>query len=136
MKASPEIVALVEEWFAAASRGDPALVDVHVSKDEANRLTGSDPDEWLSGASVAEFLAGEATRSGGMVSFVPSQTEAFEEGTVGWAATRLTITLPDGTFVSPRWTAVFHKEGDGWAFVQTHASIAVPNEDVGWRYAS
>jgi hypothetical protein len=43
MKASPEIVALVEEWFAAASRGDPALVDVHVSQDEANRLIGAIP---------------------------------------------------------------------------------------------
>jgi hypothetical protein len=55
---------------------------------------------------------------------------------VGWAATRLTITLPDGGQVSPRWSAVFHREDGEWRFVQTHASIAVPNDQIGWVYSS
>jgi hypothetical protein len=53
---------------------------------------------------------------------------------VGWASTRLKITLPDGRHVSPRWSAVFHREDDSWRFVHTHASIGVGNADIGWIY--
>jgi len=134
MDRSPELEALVSAWFEAASRGDASFVDRHVSGHEGNRLIGSDPNEWLAGQAVAEFLRNEAEGSGGNVSFSPSETEAFEEGTVGWSATRLTITLSDGKHVSPRWSAVLHKEDGVWKFGQTHASIAVPNEQIGWEY--
>ena len=85
-------------------------------------------------ANVAQFLRSEVEGAGGDVSFAPADTEAFEEGTVGWATTNLTITLPDGRHISPRWSAVFHREDGVWMFVQTHASIGVGNEDVGWQY--
>jgi hypothetical protein len=136
MERSPELEALVGAWFQAASRGDASLVDRRVSRHQESRLIGSDPDEWLGGEAVAEFLRGEVEGSGGRVRFSPTNTEAFQEGTVGWAATRLTITLPDGRQVSPRWSAVFHQEDGVWKFVQTHASIAVPNDQIGWMYSS
>jgi ketosteroid isomerase-like protein len=129
---SSELKRLVTAWFESASAGDASLVDRHVSRDPSARLIGSDPNEWVAGPDVAEFLRGEVERSGGKVSFRPSETEAFSDRAVGWAATRLTITLPDGRSISPRWSAVFHREDGEWKFVQTHASIAVPNEEVGW----
>jgi len=136
MRQSSELEQLVNDWFFAASSGDKTIVERHVSADARVRLVGSDPTEWLQGGrAVAEFLAGEVDGAAGNVRFAPSETEAFEEGTVGWAATKLTITLPDGKRVSPRWTSVFHREGDVWKFVQTHASIGVPNDQVGWEYA-
>lgn len=135
MERSPELEGLVRAWFDAASKGDASLVDRHVSHQGSTRLIGSDPDEWVAGPNVADFLRGEVEGSGGNVTFSPSETEAFSEGSVGWAATRLTITLPDGKSVSPRWSAVFHREDGEWRFVQTHASIAVPNEEVGWVLA-
>jgi len=70
----------------------------------------------------------------GEVTFTPSEIEGYRHGDVGWAATRLTISLSDGKRIQPRWTAVFVNQ-DGWKFVQTHASIAVPNDQVGWTYA-
>ncbi|MDQ3156135.1 MAG: nuclear transport factor 2 family protein [Actinomycetota bacterium] len=82
-----------------------------------------------------QFLRGEVDNAAGNVKFTPTETEAFEEGTVGWATTMLTITLPDGQHVSPRWSSVFHLEGDSWRFVQTHASIGVDNDVVGWIYS-
>ena len=136
MERSPELVSLVSAWFAAASSGDASVIERHVSRDAAVRLIGSDPDEWLAGPEVAEFLRGEVTRSAGKARFSPSDTEAFSEGTVGWAATRLTITLPDGRSVKPRWSAVFRTEDGVWKFMQTHASIAVPNDQIGWVYPS
>ena len=135
MERSPEIEELVEEWFAAASRGDASVVDRYVIADPAVRIVGSDPAEWIKGGDLAaEFLRGEVDGAAGEVTFTPSETEAYSDGDVGWAATKLTISLPDGKRIQPRWTAVFVRQ-DGWKFVQTHASIAVPNDEVGWTYA-
>lgn len=135
MQRSAEIEALVATWFEAATNGDPSLVAVYVAQDDATRLIGSDPDEvFKGGPAVSKFLEGEVEGAGGHAKFTPTGTEAFSEGSVGWATTHLTITMPDGKFVSPRWSAVFHQEDDVWKFVQTHASIGVPNDEVGWRY--
>jgi ketosteroid isomerase-like protein len=135
MHRSPELEQLVAGWFQAASRGDASLVDGHVSPDDGVRLIGSDPGELFHGGrAVAEFLRGEVDGAGGAATFVPDGTEAFSEGTVGWATTTVTITLPDGRHVSPRWSAVFRLEDGVWRFVQTHASIGVPNEEIGWVY--
>lgn len=135
MERSPELEQLVVTWFAAASRGDASLVDAHVSQGDGTRLIGSDPGEVFSGGSaVTQFLRGEVQSAGGNAAFSPADIEAFQEGTVGWATTNVTITMPDGRHVSPRWSAVFHLEDGVWRFVQTHASIGVGNEDIGWEY--
>jgi ketosteroid isomerase-like protein len=135
MEKSPELLQVVSDWFAAASRGDPALIERHVSTSSSARLVGSDPEEWLQGGdAIATFLRGEVTGAGGHVRFTPSETEAFTSGDVGWAATKLTIAMPDGREVTPRWTAVLEREGGEWRFVQTHASIAVSNDAISWTY--
>ena len=126
---------MVARWFAAATDGDGSVVDALVSVRPDVCLIGSDPGEWFRGGEVvAQFLRGEVTNAGGKARFSPDGTEAFEEGTVGWATTRLTITLPDGRHISPRWSSVFHREGAAWRFVQTHASIGVDNDAIGWTY--
>jgi ketosteroid isomerase-like protein len=135
MQPEPTIVELVHAWFSAATRGDASVIEHHVSTQPATRLVGSDPDEWLQGGEqIATFLRGEVEGAAGEVRFEPSETEAFANGNVAWAATKLTITLPDGKRVSPRWTAVLVLEDNVWKFVQTHASIAIPNDEVGWSY--
>ncbi|MGE0226887.1 MAG: nuclear transport factor 2 family protein [Dehalococcoidia bacterium] len=137
MEESSAVRQIVVDWFAAASSGDSSIIGRYVSADPRARLVGSDPAEWLQGgADIAAFLRTEVEGSGGAAEFTPADIEAYEEGTVAWAATRLTITLPDGASVSPRWTAVFHREDDGWKFVQTHASIGVGNDQAGWVYES
>jgi ketosteroid isomerase-like protein len=135
MVRSLELEQLVVDWFAAATKGDASLVSARVSLGDGTRLIGSDPDECFSGgAAVIEFLTGEVEGAGGEATFTPRDVEAFSEGTVGWAAAQVTITMPDGKHVSPRWSAVFHQEEAVWKFVQTHASIAVRNDQVGWIY--
>jgi hypothetical protein len=97
MHRSPELEDLVARWFAAATDGDGSVVDALVSVRPDVCLIGSDPGEWFRGGEVvAQFLRGEVTNAGGKARFSPDGTEAFEEGTVGWATTRLTITFPDG----------------------------------------
>jgi ketosteroid isomerase-like protein len=135
MKPSPEIAQLVDAWFAAASRGDASLVDAHVSRDPGTRLIGSDPGEiFKGGGAVAEFLRGEVEGAGGRATFTPQDTDAFSDGDVGWVTTFVTITMSDGGHVAPRWSSVLHRVDGAWRFVQTHASIGVPNDEVGWVY--
>jgi len=122
---------LIVAWFETASRGDSSMVDRQVSRHEGTCLIGSDPDEWFRGPTAAESLIKQVEGSGGSVRS-PADTEAFTEGTVGWGSTRLTISFPDGTSVSPRWSAVFHQEDGDWKFVQLHASIALPDDEAGW----
>jgi len=137
MERSPELEDLVRAWFEAATKGDPSLAERHVSMGEETRLIGSDPDEWFRGGdAVSKFLLGEVFGAGGNATFSPSETEAFRQGDAGWATTRVTITLPDGGTVSPRWSSVFVREDGVWRFVQTHASIAVPNDEIGWQYGA
>jgi hypothetical protein len=132
---STQIEHLVSAWFDGASTGSDSLIGRHVSRHPGVRLIGSDPTEWLSGGEeIATFLRGEVLGAGGKVSFAPSDTEAYEEGSVGWVSTHLTITMPDGATVSPRWSAVLHREDGEWCFVQTHASFGVGNEAAGWQY--
>lgn len=135
MDRSAAIEDLVRAWFHAATTGDASIVDRHVSSEPGVRLIGSDPDEWLlGGEAIRAFLHGEVEGAAGAVTFSPADIEAYEEGSVGWATSRLTLTMPDGRWVRPRWSAVFRREDDVWRFVQTHASIAVPNDQVGWVY--
>ena len=112
--------------------GDPALIDRHISSAE-NDVRLTDPGEWFSGGpAVAEYLRGVVTALAGAATFTASGTEAYTEGTVGWATAHLRITLPDGNELSPRWSAVWHQEDGVWKFVQIHGSMGVPNEEVGW----
>ena len=82
MDRSPELEKFIVAWFDAATRGDPSLVDRHISRQKGTRLVGSDPDEWFEGAAAAEFLKKELQGSGGSVRSL-SDLEAFSEGTVG-----------------------------------------------------
>jgi ketosteroid isomerase-like protein len=135
MERNGELEQFVADWFRAASRGDGSLVEQRVSESASVRLIGSDPDEvFEGGVAVRDFLLGEVEGAGGNATFSPADIEAFSEGSIGWATAHITISMPDGKHVTPRWTAIFRNEDGVWRFVQTHASIAVPNDEIGWVY--
>jgi ketosteroid isomerase-like protein len=135
MERSSEVEQLIVAWFEAVTKGDPSLVATHVSPSDMTRLIGSDPSEvFTGGEAVSAFLAGEVAGAGGHATFTPTDIEAFREGNVAWATTQLTISIPERGQVSPRWSAVLRFEDETWKFVQTHASIGVPNDQIGWVY--
>jgi ketosteroid isomerase-like protein len=130
MRVSREIRDIIAAWFGAVADGDARWRDDHVSTDPDLRLIGTDPEEWLSGPSAYDFFAREARAVGGKVTVRVLEVEGFEEGTVGWGSARPEITLPDGGQVTPRWSAVFHREDGSWKMVQLHASVAVGNAEA------
>jgi ketosteroid isomerase-like protein len=128
MQFSNELRDIIAGWFKAAESGDAAWRDHHVSRHPDLRIVGTDPEEWLKGAPAYAFLKNEAETVGGRVKVSIREIEAYEEGSVGWGVALPEITLLDGRMVTPRWSAVFHREHGGWKMVQLHASIAVGNE--------
>ncbi len=130
MEPSPELREIIVGWFEAAAIGDVSWRDRHVSRQAGMRIVGTDPKEWLHGEQAYAFLKEEAERVGGKIKVIVPDAEAFTEGDVGWGVARPVITLPDGAQVSPRWSAVFHREEGQWKLVQLHASIGVSNEEA------
>ena len=128
MQPSAELRDVITGWFKAAESGDAAWRDRHVSSHPSLRIVGTDPDEWLKGEPAYAFLKNEAVTVGGRVRVKVLEVEAYEEGSVGWGLAFPEITLLGGQKVTPRWSAVFHKEDGKWRMVQLHASIPVGNE--------
>lgn len=58
------------------------------------------------------------------------ELSAFEEGTIGWAADKANLQLPNGQDIPVRVTTVFHKEDGEWKIVQHHVSVGVPNVEI------
>ena len=130
MDASAELREIIAGWFRAVEAGDTAWRDRHVSRHPDLRIVGTDPAEWLSGEAAYAFLREEAATVGGRVKVTLRDVEAFAEGPVGWGVARPVIALPDGSSVSPRWSAVFRREDGAWRLVQLHASIGVGNAEA------
>jgi adenylate cyclase len=129
---SPELKAVVGRFWAAVNARDAATV-LNLHADQPGVLfIGTDPDEWwprfdtyspVFEAQLREFEAGGVT-------FDPGEIEAFSEGTVGWAATRPTLLLDDGSGTQLRFTAVLHLDRGVWRLVQYHLSQGVENEET------
>ena len=130
MEPSAELEEIIVNWFKAAAAGDASWRDRHVSRHASLRIVGTDPEEWLQGEHAYRFLKEEAESIGGKVQVQVPEVEAFSEGGVGWGVARPVITLADGRKVSPRWSAVFRREEQGWKMIQLHASVGLTNEQV------
>ena len=59
-----------------------------------------------------------------------SSPKATQRADIGWGAAAFTISLPDDLQVSPRWSAVFHRENGEWKAVQIHASVGITNDQL------
>ncbi len=119
---------MIRGWFKAAEAGDASWRDAHVARVPALRIVGTDPEEWLQGEAAYAFLKDEAETVGGRATVKVLEVEAYREGTIGWGLARPEITMANGDKITPRWSAVFRREPEGWRMVQLHASVAVANQ--------
>jgi class 3 adenylate cyclase/ketosteroid isomerase-like protein len=128
MEPSEEIRRIVERWMTANADGDPDAVMGRVSEQPGLLAIGTDPDEWFR---VPERLVwrSQIEVSGGFP-ITWNEIEAWEEGTVGWAAARLSFQRDDET-LEARATFVLHLEHGEWKIVQLHWSLPVSNEVLG-----
>jgi len=128
MERSAELVATTQKFYDAMATGDETAITGLLSSADGVLLIGTDPDEWLTDRpSMLTLLTAQA---GTGLKVRSGDIQAFEEGSVGWVADRGAFILPDGSEVPFRMTAVFHKQDDDWKMIQSHASVAVSNEDA------
>jgi class 3 adenylate cyclase len=126
---SPEIQRVIERWMSASSEGDVDSALARLSEHPAALMIGTDRAEWWRGEEIHALWARQLEEVGAGASFVGDEIEAWEEGTVGWASVKETITWEERTFES-RATYVLHLEHGEWKVVQVHWSVPKANIEV------
>ncbi len=129
LQRSPELRELMSRFYDAMQTGETSRVLDMMSREEGVLSIGTDPNEWWSDLDTLErvYNAQISEMRDAGVRFQPGDVQCFQEGSVGWCADQPRIMLPDGSEQRMRITVVFHKEGDAWRMVQSHASFGVPN---------
>jgi hypothetical protein len=131
MQASPElrdaVMRSAQDFFVA--KNIAAALDSY-SREPGVLVLGTAPTEWFEGIAAAEGML-RASMEGGSGNMPPDlQLQAWQEGTVGWAAYQWTGRLPNGSTFKLRGTEVLHLEGGNWKMVQQHVSVGIPDELV------
>jgi len=129
VRESPELIALVERMYAAQAAGDVDWVARLLSTSDGALTIGTDAAEWWEGAQIRDRWLAQLAAGIGEARMTATRLRAHEEGDVGWVADEPRIELPDGTALTMRATAVFHREDGEWRLVQGHSSLGVPNAD-------
>ena len=122
---SEEIRRIVERWTKAVAEGDHESALRRLSELPGTLIIGNDPNEWWHGEEASAIWARQLEELGSFP-VTSYEVEAWEEGTVGWASVKETITS-SGTSFDGRSTYVLHLEGGEWKVVQVHWSLAKPN---------
>jgi adenylate cyclase len=128
MERSEEIRRVIHRWMVATSEGEADAVIARVSEHPGAVTIGTDADEWWHGPDAHPVWRRQLEETGGFP-ITWDEIDAWEEGTVGWAASRMTITGPDESF-ELRGTWVLHLERGEWKVVQVHFSVPKANIDV------
>jgi ketosteroid isomerase-like protein len=122
-----EVREVVERMLDAMNRGDRERLRSCLSEDASAVHIGTDPDEWWSSAQVVE------TTGGGGPSGIQVVTDEVTVHPLGEDAAWL---VGRGRFVAGererpvRFSGVATRDGDRWAFVHSHTSIGVSNDEL------
>lgn len=121
MQPSEEIRRVIERWTRAIADGDVDCL-ARLSEHSGALIVGTDPAEWWRGAETRDIWGRQIEELRGVFSVRADEIDAWEEGTVGWAAVKETITV-DGDFREARATYVLRIEHGEWRVVQAHWSL-------------
>lgn len=127
MELSDEIRRVVERWLVAFSEADVDTIIGKISEHAGALIVGTDAEEWWHREDAAVWR--RQTEEAGRLAFSWNEIEAWEEGTVGWAAAKLALERPEDAFPM-RATLVLHLEHGEWKIVQMHLSACTPNVEL------
>jgi hypothetical protein len=129
MERSPDLEAFVGAMGDAMAASDMAALEQMLSRADGSVMIGSDAAEYFRDIDGMLRLTAEALPAQSQITFRMDDVRGYVEGDVGWFDG--TGTFERGTdSVAIRMTGVAHKEDGQWRFVQAHASIGVPNEQM------
>jgi len=128
MEPSEEIRRIVERWNSAISAGDADSALARLSEHPGTLVIGTDAAEWWRGQEGKAIWRRQMEELGAFP-VIGDEVEAWEEGSVGWASVRETVTW-EGTSFEARATYVFHLEHGEWKAVHIHWSFPMANAEV------
>lgn len=129
VKASAELVAVALRWVEAMNRRDFETAANLFQRGEIGRYIGTDPDEWWKGSAFVDAYPRHMEENPVFVVDV-EEIEAFEAGSVGWAALRTMTTFGSEEPAPIRFTFVFVLDSGIWRIVQSHLSVGAANPEV------
>ena len=131
MERSAELRDFVLLYCQAVASGDLGFVERHLSRQDGLLVIGVDAhDWWVSYATAMQGYGAQVSEVSRGIPLVLGDPQAYREGSVGWAADRIKIRLPDATEIPCRLTMVWHQENGCWKIVQSHLSIGVGDDDA------
>jgi hypothetical protein len=129
---SAEVRVAIMRFCDAFGAGDMAAFDAAIAAEPKAFVIGTQRatngrGEWIGNyrALVEQRLVGEG---GAGLRVEPSGIRGYAEGSFGWAAGWITFVLPGDVRLPSRFTGVLRREGDDWKLLNTHFSVAVPDE--------
>jgi class 3 adenylate cyclase len=126
MEPSEEIRRVIHRWLVTARDGDADGYMARLSEHPGVLGIGSDGAEWFHTAEFPIFRRQIEETGGFPIEW--DEIEAWEEGTVGWAAAQFTLRSLDGSETTlARGSWVMHLERGEWRIVQMHWSAGVAN---------
>ena len=121
MEPSEEIRRVIERWTKAIAEGDAECLE-RLSEHPGALIVGTDPAEWWRGAETRAVWGRQLEELRGVFSVRADEIDAWEEGSVGWAALKETISV-DGETREGRATYVLRLEHGEWKVAQAHWSL-------------
>lgn len=111
------------------SGGQAETIQATYSLQDGVVIIGNDPQEWVDDPAGLDawMTEGSAVKA----EITVRNIRAMSEGSVGWTMDRVTVMFPNGVEVPIRHTRIFHKENGAWKMVHLHASVPVPNDEIG-----
>ena len=93
MERSEEIRRVVERWTKTIGEGDADSVLGRLSEHPGTIIVGTDENEWWVGHETRAIWGRQREELGSSFQVAGDVIEAWEEGTVGWASVKETITV-------------------------------------------
>ncbi len=118
---------IINLYYNISTGKDSEIAHQLFSQERGFLAIGSGPNEWWRDADV--IIRGYQARvSTGRSEVIVHDLAAFQEGTVGWVADRVTLKTPEGDEIPVRHTYIFHQEAGSWKIIHAHYSLEVVNE--------
>ena len=125
--AQDEVRKVIDETLEAQNAGDAARLRSMLSERPDAVHIGTDAEEWDTSNQVVDAAAAVG---GDDIQAVADEFDIHIQGDVAWAEGRGRFTRAGGGERPVRMTWVLIRENGQWKFVQSHASIGVPNADI------